>query len=457
MEPIGNTIKKITDDTSKVNMGKSDTTKKAALKKKDVCPICGGIGYVRHDRSIDDPDFGTLEVCECQRSKKQKESTRRLYQVSNLDVFKDMTFENFEIKGISGGQEINKTLEVAFNSSQNYARNLNGWLLLMGGFGSGKTHLAAAIASQVVSFGVKTLFLTVPDLLDWLRFTFSSHETTYEKRFEEIRDIPFLVLDDLGTQNATSWAQEKLFQIINHRYIHKLPTAITTNLSWSQIEDRVSSRLQDRELVVKVQIDAQDYRNPLSEGEVSPISSLSQISSHRTFENFSTRKSEKLPSDAQKSIDQAFYAAQQFADKPNGWLVLMGMYGTGKTHLAAAIGKYRAALGEEPIFTVIPDLLDHLRATFSPTSSVSYDSIFNQVRTAKLLILDDLGTQSATPWAREKLYQVLNYRYETKLPTIITTSATLKEIDPRIRSRMMDERVCQIYKIIVPPYHAKQK
>jgi DNA replication protein DnaC len=455
MEPIGKTIKKITDDTSKENMGKSDTTKKKTSKKKDVCPICGGIGYVRHERSIDDPDFGVLEVCECQRAKKQKESTQRLYKVSNLDVFKDMIFENFDIKGISGGQEINKTLEVAFNSSQNYARNLKGWLLLMGGFGCGKTHLAAAIANQAVSFGVNTLFLTVPDLLDWLRFTFSSHETTYEKRFEEIRDIPFLVLDDLGTQNATSWAQEKLFQIINHRYIHKLPTVITTNLSWSQIEDRVSSRLQDRELVVKVQIDAQDFRNPLSEGEVSPISSLSQISSHRTFENFNTRKSEKLPSDAQNSIDQAYYAAQQFADKPNGWLVLMGMYGTGKTHLAAAIGKYRAALGEEPIFTVVPDLLDHLRATFSPTSSVSYDSVFNQVRTAKLLILDDLGTQSATPWAREKLYQVLNYRYETKLPTVITTSATLKEIDPRIRSRMMDERVCQIYKVIVPPYHAK--
>jgi DNA replication protein DnaC len=357
-----------------------------------------------------------------------------------------MTFDTFNIKGISGNQEINKTLEVAFNTSQNYARHLNGWLLLMGGFGSGKTHLAAAIANQVVSLGVETLFLTVPDLLDWLRFTFTSKETTYEKRFEEIRNIRFLILDDLGTQNATAWAREKLFQIINYRYIHKLPTVITTNISMTQIEDRVSSRLQDRELVVKIQIDAQDFRNPLVNGEISPISSLSQISDHRTFEKFSTRKSEKLPADTQKSLDQAFYAAQQFADKPDGWLVLMGMFGTGKTHLAAAIGRYRAALGDDPIFTVVPDLLDHL-----------YDSIFNQVRTTKLLVLDDLGTQSATPWAREKLYQILNYRYETRLPTVITTSATLKEIDPRIRSRMMDERVCQIYKIIVPPYHGKIK
>ena len=130
----------------------------------------------------------------------------------------------------------------------------------------------------------------------------------------------------------------------------------------------------------------------------------------------------------------------------------MGTYGTGKTHLAAAIGHYRAAMGEEPIFAVVPDLLDHLRATFSPSSSASYDSVFAQVRTARLLVLDDLGTQSATPWAREKLYQVLNYRYETRLPTVITTSSTLDEIDPRIRSRMLDERVCRVFKIIVPPY-----
>ena len=185
-------------------MGKSGTTDKKTIKKENVCPICGGFGYVRRERSIDDPDFGTLEICECQRVKKQKEITRRLYQVSNLDVFKHMTFDTFKINGIGSSQEINKTLEVAFNTSQNYAHHLDGWLLLMGGFGCGKTHLAAAIANEVLSLGVETLFLTVPDLLDWLRFTFTSKETTYEERFEEIRNIRFLVLDDLGTQNATA-------------------------------------------------------------------------------------------------------------------------------------------------------------------------------------------------------------------------------------------------------------
>jgi len=436
-------------------MEKSGTTRKTKTnipKKTGTCPICGGIGYIRRDLPLDDPDFGILEVCECQMEKVQQEAVNRLYQVSNLDFLREMTFDTFNTSGFGNQQDINHTLEIALNTAQNYAHHLNGWLLLTGGFGCGKTHLAAAIANEVVSMGIETLFLTVPDLLDWLRYTFSSDSVTYEGRFEEIRNIRFLVLDDLGTQNATSWAREKLYQIINYRYIKKMPTVVTTNLALKEIDDRISSRLQDRELVIRIQIDAPDFRNPLQEGNISPISSLAHISDHRTFDQFSDRKTERLHPDEQKSLDKAFMAAQQFAEKPKGWLVLMGAYGTGKTHLAAAIGHYRLAMGDDPIFSVVPDLLDHLRATFSPTSTISYDSVFSQVRTANLLILDDLGTQNATPWAREKLYQILNYRYETRLPTVITTSATLEEIDPRIRSRMLDERVCKLYKIIIPPF-----
>jgi DNA replication protein DnaC len=141
-------------------------------------------------------------------------------------------------------------------------------------------------------------------------------------------------------------------------------------------------------------------------------------------------------------LKQAFDAARQFAEHPRGWLLLTGPYGCGKTHLAAAIGNYQAGLGFPPLMVSVPDLLDHLRATFSPNSTVSLDRRFEEIRTTHLLILDDLGTQSATPWAREKLYQLFNYRYNAELPTVITTSSTAEELDPRLYSRMQDERVC---------------
>lgn len=418
------------------------------------CPLCGGIGYIREDLPIDHPNFGRIQICSCRHNAVSQQAYQHLLRLSNLDVFQGMTFEKFNVAGHKGLREDQvNSLVLAHRQAVHFAQNLQGWLLLMGGYGCGKTHLAAAIANQVVSQGVPTLFLTVPDLLDWLRFSFDQAEGSFEERFEEIRNIHLLVLDDLGTQNATPWAQEKLFQIINDRYIKRLPTVVTTNQNLEEIDGRIRSRLQDPELVTKVKITAPDYRSPTRDDSQSQLSSL-HLHAERTFGNFSLREHEKLLPEEQKSLEKAFYAAQQFAEHPQGWLVLMGTYGIGKTHLAAAIGNYRAALGEEPILVSVPDLLDHLRATFSPTSNVSYDSLFKLVRNSSLLILDDLSAQSATPWAREKLYQILDHRYVAKLPTVITTSSPLEDIDPRIRSRMLDKRLCDIFAINVPAYRS---
>ncbi len=109
-------------------------------------------------------------------------------------------------------------------------------------------------------------------------------------------------------------------------------------------------------------------------------------------------------------------------------------------------------MGHPPLFIVVPDLLDHLRATFNPTSTARYDRRFDEVRTTPLLILDDLGTQSTTPWVQEKLFQLFNYRYNAELATVITTANSLDEIDPRIVTRMLDARICTIHAITVSAY-----
>jgi DNA replication protein DnaC len=154
-----------------------------------------------------------------------------------------------------------------------------------------------------------------------------------------------------------------------------------------------------------------------------------------------------------KSLEKALRAAIDFAEKPHGWLVIMGPYGSGKTHLAAAIGNYRSEKGVPPIFVTSIELLDHLRATFNPESKVRFDRQFKEFQTCTFLILDDLGTESMTPWVKERLYQLFNARYNAKLPTVITTSKLLDEVDDRLRSRMLDKRLCKIYAITAPSYH----
>jgi len=408
------------------------------------------------DVPVGDPRFGKLEVCVCRQRDVSEQVRERLYSLSRLDELQGLTFETFQPRGRKGlGEMQAASIEMAFNQAQHYAGNVNGWLLLRGGYGAGKTHLAAAIANFAVQMGVPTLFLTVPDLLDMLRFSYDSDDTTFEERFNEIRNASLLVLDDFGTQNATGWAQEKLFQIINYRYINKLALVVTTNLSLDEIEARIRSRLADRELVTDVRISAPDYRRPLDDTGHPELSSLDLMTT-KTFGSFEDRVHEGLQPDELKSLQKAIKAAHTFAERPRGWIVLMGGFGSGKTHLAAAIANYRAGLGDPPLFVMVPDLLDHLRATFSPGSSVAFDRRFDEIRTASLLVLDDLGTQSMTPWVREKLYQLFNYRYNAELPTVITTSDTLDEMDARIRSRLLDGKLCTIYGMNVPGYHGNR-
>lgn len=404
------------------------------------------------DVPIGHPDFGRAVPCRCKEEEIRRRRLARLRTASNLDALQHMTFETFRPEGIGLSEERRRNLYSAYEAARRFAEQPEGWLLLMGGYGCGKTHLAAAIANERLARGDTVLFIAVPDLLDYLRATFSpTSDVGYDEQFEAIRQAPLLILDDLGAQASTPWAQEKLYQLFNYRYNARLPTVITTNQRLDEIEIRVRSRLSDPTLVQIVPILAPDFRRSGVDQFQSELSSLN-LHSHQTFETFELRAQE-LTAAEYENLQRAVALAEAYAESPKGWLVLLGTFGCGKTHLAAAIANRQIALGRDtPMFVVVPDLLDHLRAAFSPTSLVSYDKRFDEVRTTPLLILDDLGTESATPWAREKLFQLLNYRYVAQLPTVITSSDPIDKIEPRLRTRMLDPTRCKVFVIEAPAY-----
>jgi DNA replication protein DnaC len=155
---------------------------------------------------------------------------------------------------------------------------------------------------------------------------------------------------------------------------------------------------------------------------------------NKNFENFIVHSS-----GIHASVQEAYQEAWRFAQSPDGWFVLIGPNGCGKTHLAAAIANQNLSDGAVVLFTVVPELLAHLRATFSPTSTEPYDQRFAKMREAELLVLDDLGSHQSSPWANEKLFQLLNYRYNSGYPTVITANKQgLMGLDERILSRLND-------------------
>jgi len=414
---------------------------------KVTCTICKGAGYIRVDVPFGHPDFGRAIPCQCRLKELQERRISGLLEHSNLGPLARLTFANFDESGRSGDPTRQEHFRAVCTEARSFAENPEGWLVLEGASGSGKTHLAAAIANRCIERGQQVLFLVTPDLLDHLRSTFGpASEITYDELFDLVRNVPVLVLDDFSMQSTTPWSEEKLFQIVNHRYNAQLPTVFVVNPSIKALDDRLRSRLGDLQLSKVLLVEQR--RSPIFEwDDALELELLRKM----TFDKFKRRQSHLSP-EQQESLEHVYQSALSFAENPENWLVLIGPIGCGKTHLAAAIANYRRSKGQPVLFVVVPDLLDHLRATFSPESRVTYDELFDAVRSAPVLILDDLGTESASPWAQEKLFQIINHRYNARLPTVITTNEHLEHIDPRLSSRMVDPSVSMPMGLKVPDF-----
>ena len=115
---------------------------------------------------------------------------------------------------------------------------------------------------------------------------------------------------------------------------------------------------------------------------------------------------------------------------------LAGPPGTGKTHLA--IGAMKAYGLSRSMFWKVPDFLDWLRtkAYSDGGEKLPLDTLLGGYREGEaLVVFDDLGVENQTDWVHEQLYRVLDARYDSRLPTIITTNTAEGRIDDRIRSR----------------------
>lgn len=214
---------------------------------------CGGTGYVRLNVPVSHKLFGAAVPCVCQRdhiAKQQAERLRGASGLSDAELWR-WRFDTFEpgaarVNGLSKAETIT-AMRAILDACRDYAADPRGWLVLQGNVGTGKTHLAYAIAGAVLGRGGDVYAQTTPDLLDTLRSGYK--DGTYDAWMDTLKNVGLLVLDDLGTESHpdSGWVDQALFQIVNHRYSKRLPMVVTTNLSVPEAK-RMDARLVSRML-----------------------------------------------------------------------------------------------------------------------------------------------------------------------------------------------------------------
>lgn len=130
------------------------------------------------------------------------------------------------------------------------------WLLLWGPAGTGKTAFAVWVMGELARRGKRGRFTTAGRILEEIQASYGRTGDDAGPRESEVMDafrtVPVLVIDDFGVGKApTPWAEGKLFEIINARYLARLVTVLTTNLQpepelWAYVGDRISSRIEQR-------------------------------------------------------------------------------------------------------------------------------------------------------------------------------------------------------------------
>lgn len=189
----------------------------------------------------------------------------------------------------------------------------------------------------------------------------------------------------------------------------------------SLLSEKSSSDIREwRELKVQLAIAEDTIEQLKSNAEyLRKQSNLGKRFSTRTFENFNTSVNSRAYEICKKYVEQRIY------DTDKNGLIICGSYGTGKTHLAAAIANHTVENGIPTLFDTYGGHLEKLKAEFNANGEPRY---LNLMRNVDMLILDDVGKEKQTEWSQSIMFDIINHRYENMKPTIITSNFSSREL-----------------------------
>lgn len=221
----------------------------SALEFKN-CSSCKGLGFCKNELCgyinlpfVDGEDI-TFNYKACRF--KQKEINNNKYK-ENLNLF-DMpkSLKDAKIKDIyTDDASRTEAIKYVINFLKNYKKEDIKGLYLHGNFGCGKTYLISALFNELAKKGEKSAIIYFPEFLRTLKASFQKSEeqdVTFSEKYEYIKNIPYLLIDDIGAENVSSWGRDEILgTLLQYRMNENLSTFFTSNLTMEELENHLAT------------------------------------------------------------------------------------------------------------------------------------------------------------------------------------------------------------------------
>jgi DNA replication protein DnaC len=211
------------------------------------CPKCQDRGLIYKD--------GQAYVCSCVKKKHLENQCKHArlageYLHKDFDDFQIKYYDTFRVDS-SSNVTYRQLANKCFGAAKSYTESVikgekHKGMYIYGTVGSGKTLLTSCIANRLLQENMELLFISVPDFLDEIKATFNQRGNQEMVLMNQVRNIPVLILDDLGAHAYTDWSAGRIYNIINYRASNNLSTIITSNLSVDALSEALDERTSSR-------------------------------------------------------------------------------------------------------------------------------------------------------------------------------------------------------------------
>lgn len=225
-------------------VNKNDVTKILRIEKENaVCEKCTGLPCVRNKTFIeyvstyegdDGKRYAEIRACLCkyQVAQNKMNHLKKVFKLAKIpQQYQNKTFSDYKVTADNAQ---------AVKLAKEFVANGEGGLFFFGDPGTGKTFLASIVTQEFLKSNKSVIFGDVPTLLEALRSSFDDKNTKITDLMDDLATVDLLVLDDLGTENPTEWAVERIYSIINQRYNAEKPVIVTSNFRLKEIGARLN-------------------------------------------------------------------------------------------------------------------------------------------------------------------------------------------------------------------------